>query len=65
MTLELLAADVIALLDLQVEYFKSRDHNTLIRCKELERAMRRQCQEIVCPPKEKPGTLFDQINEAE
>ena len=68
MTLELLAADVLALLELQRQYFAT-PHGTdekqslLVRCKEREGRLKKACQEIVSPPKEKPKSLFDQINE--
>lgn len=58
-----LARDVLELLDKQQQYFKDRTHSLLLECKTIEQRLRADCRDIVSPPKVKPKSLFDQIEE--
>ncbi len=53
-----LARIVIEVLDMQVEYFKSRNNETLATCKQAERDLRRRCKAIL-DDAAKPPSLFD------
>jgi hypothetical protein len=57
MTTEQLAKQVLDLLKLQQDYFQRRTPAALSCCKDAERRLRRQCENILDPPQ--PG-LFDE-----
>lgn len=52
-----LAAMVIEVLEMQKEYFRTRQN--LKECKSQEALLRRFCQEILQKPYESPQALFD------
>lgn len=57
-----LAAEVLAMLDLQQEYFRASGPakaDLLPQCKAVERRVRKLCEAIVRPPKEPAPVLFD------
>ena len=53
-----LATEVLAVLDLQQDYFKSKNGESLTRSKAAERALRKRCKDIVDDRKPEPS-LFD------
>lgn len=55
MTARELAELVLQVLDLQREYFRSRDTNTLAKCRQLESQLRAAAKDVLSPPKQ---TLF-------
>lgn len=55
-----LAGMTLRVLDLQREYFTSRDGAKLKECKAAERELRTMCESLVRPTK-KVVSLFDQI----
>lgn len=55
-----LAGMVLRVMDLQREYFRGRDPDTLTKCKAAERELRTMCEALVRPQK-KVASLFDQI----
>lgn len=59
--LQILASDVLAMFDLQREYFKTKNPEKLAQCKQVESALRKRCQAIVNPPAAPKPNLFDQI----
>lgn len=60
MTVPELAKAVIALLDLQAEFFRHRDSTKLRECKDAERRLRRNCLDILNPPAAPQPGLFDE-----
>jgi hypothetical protein len=57
MTAKQLAHEVVALLDEQQRYFKDKDFNQLLRCKAMEKSLRKVCAAVIAEKPDHP-TLF-------
>ena len=56
MTIEILAAKVLAVLRLQAEFFAERGQTKLHECRDAERRLKSLCEEIL---NQTPAGLFD------
>lgn len=56
-----LAAEVLAVLDLQKECFKARDTGVLARCREAEAGLRKRCKAVLGSGLRTPS-LFDPVD---
>lgn len=53
-----LAQAVLAMFELQREYFKTRNPEQLNQCRTVETALKRRCKAILAPVKKDVPTLF-------
>ncbi|MBY0515108.1 MAG: hypothetical protein K2P78_14540 [Gemmataceae bacterium] len=65
MTAAQLAREVIAVLDLQQTYFRTRTPEALRESKSAERCLRKRCTDIISPPAAERRGLFDAAPEPE
>lgn len=56
-----LAAEVLAVLDLQKEYFKTRGTGVLNRCRQAESELRKRCKAMLASGLRTPS-LFDLVD---